>query len=558
MKRIYALIVALLLCATTAIPAGAYDFGTKEGIHLYNSHSFTRKKTPAVKWNGKTEFEEGTYYYTTTPVTISRDVTLPENSTLEIRKTLKITNGAKLTVLGDLLVDYDAKVNPVSGTLTVGKIGYIHDYGALAISKNGRLEVDGHVYVMVPGSLSVKGIVNVSVDGCAVYAGSFKKYSGAKVNGNITAAVNVTEQLSEELSGLSEDEKICVDFLFYDSETAKKTTVDGKNILDISLEIQEKYAIPAAISHALFDDEGGNYKEYKALADRRTDVFLRYLKTNFGSSKGYKRYLTNDYFSNILQNSSFENKDADNPSDNKYVVSEEYRKMFSLRTDIAQKLNHALYDELTGLGFEGLCIRNPLKNGYGAFSAELSKAQINSFSSDSRFLFQSVNDGKTMVSGMDKLYISNGSKKNLGVSDWNKITKLYGGTLCVVTTDDVISGGSKATDDAYEHISCYTDVKWNKDLGTWYSHSEAGICQTELFFRTQFKGIYSFDDFWSELRNANHSVNKNFVLDSCLMYGLFNDCYVYHMVTVSSPEELEMLATDENVLLIIEEQAEQE
>ena len=124
MKRLYSLILALLLCIINAVPVGAYDFSMNEVIHQYNSHAFTRKNTPAVKWNGKTELKENSYYYTTSGVTISRDVTLPENSTLEIRKTLKITNGAKLTVLGDLLVDYDGKVNPVNGTLTVGKSGY--------------------------------------------------------------------------------------------------------------------------------------------------------------------------------------------------------------------------------------------------------------------------------------------------------------------------------------------------------------------------------------------------------------------------------------------------
>ena len=557
-KFISCILTIAIFMSAIVFPVGAYDFSMNEVIHQYNPHAFTRKNTPAVKWNGKTELKENSYYYTTSAVTISRDVILPENSTLEIRKTLKITNGAKLTVLGDLLVDYDAKVNPVNGTLTVGKSGYIHDYGALAISKKGRLEVYGHVYVMVPGSLSVKGSVSVSADGRAVYAGSFKKYPGAKVNGNITAAVNVTDQLSEELSEFSENEKICVNFLFYDSETARNTTVDGKNILEISLEIQEKYAIPAVISHVLFDDEGGSYKEYKDLSDKRTDVFLRYLKTNFGGSKGYRRYLSNDYFSNIIPNPAFENKSAENPSDNKYIVSDDYRSMFSLRTEIAYKLNKALYDELAVLGFKDLCIRNPLKNGYGAFSAELTKAQIESLSDDSRFLFQSVNDGKTMTSGADKLYISNGNKKKLGVSDWDKITSLYGDALCVVTANDVVSGGVAATDDVYERISCYTDVKWSKDSGTMYSHSASGYFNTELFYRTQFKGLYSFDGFWEELRNANHSVTKNFVLDNCLTYGLFNDSYVYHSVTVSSAAELEKLIADENVLLIIEEQAEQE
>ena len=53
-------------------------------------------------------------------------------------------------------------------------------------------------------------------------------------------------------------------------------------------------------------------------------------------------------------------------------------------------------------------------------------------------------------------------------------------------------------------------------------------------------------------------VTKNFVLDNCLTYGLFNDSYVYHSMTVSSAAELEKLIADGNVLLIIEEQAEQE
>lgn len=127
-----------------------------EVIHQYNPHAFTRKNTPAVKWNGKTALKENSYYYTTSAVTISRDVILPENSTLEIRKTLKITNGAKLNVLGDLLVDYDAKVNPVNGTLTVGKSGYIHDYGALAISKKADLRFMGMYMLWFPEALVLR------------------------------------------------------------------------------------------------------------------------------------------------------------------------------------------------------------------------------------------------------------------------------------------------------------------------------------------------------------------------------------------------------------------
>ena len=58
------------------LPVGAYDFSMNEVIHQYNPHAFTRKNTPAVKWNGKTELKENSYYYTTSAVTISRDVML--------------------------------------------------------------------------------------------------------------------------------------------------------------------------------------------------------------------------------------------------------------------------------------------------------------------------------------------------------------------------------------------------------------------------------------------------------------------------------------------------
>lgn len=96
---------------------------------------------------------------------------------------------------------------------------------------------------MVPGSLSVKGIVSVSADGRAVYAGSFKKYPGAKLNGNITAAVNVTEHLSEELSGFLKTKDMC-QLPFYDSETARNTTVDGKTFWKYPLRYKKNMRSP--------------------------------------------------------------------------------------------------------------------------------------------------------------------------------------------------------------------------------------------------------------------------------------------------------------------------
>lgn len=64
------------------------------------------------------------------------------------------------------------------------------------------------------------------------------------MNGNITAAVNVTDQLSEELSEFSENEKICVNFLFYDSETARNTTVDGKTFWKYPLRYKKNMRSP--------------------------------------------------------------------------------------------------------------------------------------------------------------------------------------------------------------------------------------------------------------------------------------------------------------------------
>lgn len=53
-------------------------------------------------------------------------------------------------------MDYDAKVNPVNGTLTVGKSGYIHDYGALAISKKADLRFMGMYMLWFPEALVLR------------------------------------------------------------------------------------------------------------------------------------------------------------------------------------------------------------------------------------------------------------------------------------------------------------------------------------------------------------------------------------------------------------------
>ena len=558
MKRFLAAFLAIVICIITMISAGAYDFPRDTVIHEFNSQLYLRKRSAAEKWDGRTALRENTYYYTTKSVTVSQNITLPEGSTLEVRAPLKITNKAKLTVCGDLIIDYSGKVNPYSGTLAVKDSGYVHCFGGISVSKNGSLDVKGQLFVMDKGSLSVKGTVNVASDGCIVSAGAYKRYSTAKITGEIQSAGNITDELSQALEGISDSERVFVNFCFYDPETMKNTTIDGKNLLEVSLEIQDKYSVPAMISYALFNEENGSYKEFAAASKVRTNEFTRWLKTNFGGSKGFKRYLSNDYFSSIAPNPAYADKKAVIPSDNKYIVSEEYLKLFRLRTELAETLDKALYEELSGFGFEELCIINPLENGHGIFAAELTKSQINSLSADSRFLFLSVNDKKTIIKGTDKLYISNGSGGYLNASDWNRIAEEYGGTVCVVSKGDVIPGGSGASDKAYERVAAYTDITWNAGNGTWYNTAEAGIFNISLFSRNQHDGLYSFCGYWNDIYAANRNVTENYILNSCVQRGLFGDCYVYHCVTLSSAEELEALAADENVLLIIEEQAELE
>ena len=79
--------------------------------------------------------------------------------------------------------------------------------------------------------------------------------------------------------------------------------------------------------------------------------------------------------------------------------------------------------------------------------------------------------------------------------------------------------------------------------------SPALPCFAAFLALVRFSGLFAFTQLFFQ---------THFVLDNCLTYGLINDSYVYHSVTVSSAEELEKLIADGNVLLIIEEQAEQE
>jgi hypothetical protein len=228
---------------------------------------------------------------------------------------------------------------------------------------------------------------------------------------------------------------------------------------------------------------------------------LRWLKTNYGSAKGFKRYLQNEFFDNATPNDKFFGTDNSSSSTDYYILSDEYKKLFGLRTDIANALNSALFNKLSDeFGFEELSARNPYANGYGVFSANLSKAEIYRLAEDERFLFTSINDKSNYIDGIDKLYNnlefnSNGSIK---VKAKNKYTG-------VVLKDDLISGGfNSSRDEALSIIAKYTRVDIEDVDYIWYNSTESGKAKITDFGDAK-KGAYRFHSFTDDV----HLANKN-------------------------------------------------
>ncbi len=163
-----------------------YDYGS--------FGEFADNKAPVVEWDGKTELEQGKYYYTTKPVTINSDFTIPENTALQIENPLRISNGAELKVNGSLLVDNGRTLNiKRGGALSVEEGGFLDCYGKLAVSAGGELNVCslGKAAVNKSGNLNIKGKVNIYDNGSLKNYGSFKKYSSAKIFGEITVPEEV-------------------------------------------------------------------------------------------------------------------------------------------------------------------------------------------------------------------------------------------------------------------------------------------------------------------------------------------------------------------------------
>lgn len=541
MKKFISILISCILMFSLTISVGAYD---KAGDRWYGLFDYTFKWSSAVQWDGKTAFKENTYYYTTRTVTVSKDFTLPANSTLEVRKPLKITQNAELKILGELLVNYGGKVNPLSGTLTVAQSGGVDCFGGISVSKNGILNVDGSVFVYEAGSFAAKGRVSVSESGKIACGGSYKEYSGCEVTGAVFKPTNITDSLSEKLSELSDSDKLRVDFLFYDSDTMRGVTLDGTDMLDIQFRIQNDYLIPYNMawyfSRYLSDYPGylvkGSYKQLKNMLLQKTSPELRYIETNYGSVAKFENYLSNPFFSNIEKNPAYANTHTEVPSDNKYLISEDYKKMLESQWQLAENLNTAFLQQLSdSFNIEELSERNTALYGFGRFSGIMSKSDIMSLNGDKRFLFICVNDGSGYIDGKDKLdYHLEDIKYHLESDGW--------ASLSVHTK--LLPYGSVNSDEAYRMIADYTKIIWDvTNYGECYDASAAGTDSVSLFARFR-NGIYSFHGFYDDVKSINADVNLD------LFNSYSTGCTFYHMVRITSIDELKALAADDEILYI--------
>jgi hypothetical protein len=169
----------------------------------------------------------------------------------------------------------------IAGAVPAAQDSSVECYGKIAVSKGGGAENHlGRIFVREGGSLNIKGNVNISEYGAVVNSGTMNKYKSAKITGEIVTPTNICEDLAEELSALSDVEKVSVNFMFYDSDTMKNTKIDGMNYLDIYLKLQNDYYIPRYISLNCFNSSrnftgnSGGYKELKALLDTTTSPAL--------------------------------------------------------------------------------------------------------------------------------------------------------------------------------------------------------------------------------------------------------------------------------------------
>lgn len=545
MKRLISLFVVLVLSLTMALPVGAYTF---EKDYIQKSAGESVYDSSAVKWNGRTELKPNTYYYTTSNVVVKKNFTLPENSELEVRGLLMLNNNATLTVNGGLIIDYKGRVNAYRGTLNISDVGCVSCYGTMDIGGKGTVNADNELVIYDAGRLNVSGTLNISETGEVINGGNVQIHSTGKCNKDIITPLNITEELEETLATLGDDDKLQVDFYYYDTDVMENTRFDGMNYLDVTLLLQDNIYIPQRISNRYFSGTAGSYKELKQLLAEKTDLDLRYMQSEFGSSDAYSDFLSNDYFTNVRRNIRYENTKHGRIELNKYGVTRKYQKLLDTHVRLADLLNAALLEQLENeLQLENVSARNVYANGYGVFTALLSKDQIYSLAKDSRFLFLSVTDKANFYNGKDKLYLLDHDFSG-GYAPIDEYPKHYDMASVVLKKDicDIESLSSEVTRSITKYVTIPDDFPY-----TYYDTGVAGFKNVTDFSDIRISGLYRFHSFTDDLMKYNGNINLNklyFEAEKSV------SSYVYHIVDIDSVDDLKALVEDDEVVLILEVQ----
>lgn len=543
MKKLVPLLLALVMMLTAAIPLGAAYSGNDYTQSVLSNIVY---KTPAVKWSGNTVMKPDTYYYTTANVYVNSDFVLPEGSVLDVRKsTLRIKSGATLTINGELIIDYKGKVNPYKGSLVVSENGCLNCYGKLAVSQNGNLNVNGEAVIYDGGSLTIKGTVIASDTGRIINCGKTEQYKGAKINADIENPLNITNALEAELADKSDDVTVNVLFNYYDSAVMESTTLNGMNYLDLAIKLQNELYIPMAASEQLFDGGKGSRRLLSALLNKQSTPLLRYMKTKYGSSKTYAEFTRNSYFTNVSLNKNYDA--ASSAELNFYTLSKAYNAILDARIELAGKLNeNLLFSLINDCKITDAQAQNIYMNGYGVFSAKLTKKQIYSLSADSRFLFLSTVDENTVFDGTDRLYLANGFGGNFSLDELDAYFDEYGKSVSVVLKGDICKP-NKFSNEVTNSILKYTEFN-TEDFG--YSYYDTGIAgyRSVKEFGESVYGMFGFHSFTDDLMNCNGNINLNRIYVSTAT-GVSN--YVYHLVAIETANDIKALIADENVVLIL-------
>lgn len=158
------------------------DYGSAE----YQSANSSRIR----RWNGMSEFAEGTSYYIDRDIEIKGEkrFALPKSSTLLVKSggRLIVYDESALTVKGKIIIEPDAQMI-VSGELVTSPESRIDNYGMLSATAKSVLELSSVIFIGSTGAAAFSGTVNVYRQGLLANGGrlTFAKHSTATVTGKI-------------------------------------------------------------------------------------------------------------------------------------------------------------------------------------------------------------------------------------------------------------------------------------------------------------------------------------------------------------------------------------